>query len=112
MLCIDMIGARCGRLTVTGRASNNPRGQARWFCLCECGKEIVANGYSLRTGATKSCGCWRDEILAVQQQPIHGHGRRNKRTPEYMKWKNARHFRKTNLEFTEFLKSLPLQPLE
>ncbi len=30
-----------------------------WKCMCECGKEVIRDGKSLRTGATKSCGCYK-----------------------------------------------------
>lgn len=30
-----------------------------WKCRCECGKEVVRSGESLRRGATKSCGCYK-----------------------------------------------------
>ena len=32
-------------------------GDRKWKCLCECGKEVVARGDSIRSGDTKSCGC-------------------------------------------------------
>jgi len=28
-----------------------------WLCKCECGKEKITNGNSLRAGYVKSCGC-------------------------------------------------------
>ena len=28
-----------------------------WHCKCECGNECDVNGYFLRRGLTKSCGC-------------------------------------------------------
>lgn len=30
-----------------------------WKCMCECGKEVIREGNSLRRGATKSCGCYK-----------------------------------------------------
>ena len=103
---VDMLGARCGRLVVTGRAENNRRGQARWFCRCSCENETIVVGNNLRNGSTKSCGCFREEVLEGQQQKSfkHGHGRRNKRTSIYTRWKNARHWGKTDLSFSEFIR--------
>lgn len=55
---IDMTGKRCGMLTVIGYAGyGRSSGQARWRCKCDCGKETTVNGYDLRSGKTKSCGC-------------------------------------------------------
>lgn len=54
---IDLTGKRFGRLTVQGRAENTKRGQVRWRCLCDCGKETIVLGVHLRSGHTQSCGC-------------------------------------------------------
>ena len=53
---IDMTGMRCGRFTVLCRAQNKGE-QAAWTCLCDCGKEVDVVGSSLRSGASRSCGC-------------------------------------------------------
>lgn len=54
---IDLIGQRFERLTVIERVPNSATGQARWRCLCDCGKETVTTTAHLRSGHTKSCGC-------------------------------------------------------
>lgn len=28
-----------------------------WKCQCHCGNFFIVDGYSLRSGHTKSCGC-------------------------------------------------------
>jgi hypothetical protein len=53
----DLTGLRFGRLLVTGRGENTAVGQARWICSCDCGKETLVHGYSLRGGLSNSCGC-------------------------------------------------------
>ena len=53
---IDLTGQRFGRLTVI-RYDHSEHSGAHWLCKCDCGKEKVAAGYSLRSGNTKSCGC-------------------------------------------------------
>lgn len=52
----DMIGKQYGDLTVISfdRSENNRR---YWKCKCKCGNETVVDGYKLRSGHTKSCGC-------------------------------------------------------
>lgn len=61
---IPMIGRQFGRLTVIAEGEK-PKGrrQAHWICQCACGaitKPIV--GYKLRSGETKSCGCYKRDI--------------------------------------------------
>ena len=34
-----------------------------WLCKCECGIEKIVNGYHLRQGHTKSCGCLSKENI-------------------------------------------------
>lgn len=58
---IDLTNRRFGRLTVIGFAGMAKNGNALWKCQCDCGKEVVADGYLLRKGNTKSCGCLRRE---------------------------------------------------
>ena len=34
-----------------------------WLCKCDCGNEKNIDGYSLRRGHTKSCGCYHLEVI-------------------------------------------------
>lgn len=57
---IDLTGRRFGKLLVIERAGTVTQGTARralWRAQCDCGKQAVTDGYSLRSGRTKSCGC-------------------------------------------------------
>jgi len=49
-----MLGRRFGKLLVLELAGVAPR---RWRCVCDCGREHVALGDSLRRSLTSSCGC-------------------------------------------------------
>ncbi|WP_225353536.1 alcohol dehydrogenase [Lacticaseibacillus thailandensis] len=63
MTRIDLTGQRFGRLTVFEFASRNPlNGNANWLCRCDCGNEVIVDGYRLRKGQTQSCGCYRAEV--------------------------------------------------
>lgn len=55
----SIIGQKFGMLTVTARAENAKNGKARWFCICDCGKEKKnpVTSYDLESGKVKSCGC-------------------------------------------------------
>lgn len=73
---IDLTGGKFGRLTVLCRAENNRYGQAMWLCACDCGKETIVKGNSLRTGGVKSCGCLSAETSLIRNTK-HGLSRRN-----------------------------------
>jgi hypothetical protein len=52
---ISEIGNKYGKLTVISR-NGSVNGYALWHCRCECGRETIVRGVSLRTGNTESCG--------------------------------------------------------
>ena len=55
---IDLTGQRFGKLTVLEKSTlNNGHTNANWRCRCDCGNEKIARAASLRSGATRSCGC-------------------------------------------------------
>lgn len=59
---INEMGNVYGRLTVIGEASK--RGSETgsfWNCRCHCGSRVVVCGTQLRAGASKSCGCRRND---------------------------------------------------
>jgi len=61
---IDITGKRFGRWLVLGESPKPRKGQTRWHCRCDCGKEKSAVQYGgLVRGASKSCGCLRMEGL-------------------------------------------------
>lgn len=62
-LLIPLEGLVFGRLTVIERAENDAAGKPMWKCVCECRREAVVSGLSLRSGSTHSCGCLRREIM-------------------------------------------------
>lgn len=71
----DLTGKRFGRLTVLSRAEDYEKGtlrRIRWLCLCDCGKTKVVRGSHLKSGASTSCGCYRDEQLR-KALVTHGH---------------------------------------
>lgn len=71
---IDMAGKTYGRLKVISESTR--RGKSRdvfWTCICSCGRTVDVNGYSLRNGNSKSCGCLRIDSITK-----HGEGKLNK----------------------------------
>lgn len=61
---INEIGNKYGKLTVLYRAENSGK-IVKWHCVCDCGNEIDVAGTSLRSGNTKSCGCYQREQAAA-----------------------------------------------
>lgn len=56
---VDLTGLKFGRLTVISQhrsPSSSGRGTT-WYCQCDCGRVVVKNGYALRVGDVKTCGC-------------------------------------------------------
>ena len=58
---IDIIGQQFNRLTVISYAKTK-NGKAYWNCICICKTLVIVEGYKLRIGHTKSCGCYKLEI--------------------------------------------------
>lgn len=74
-----------GRLTVLERAANGSDGRVRWLCQCRCGTRCVIDAKALRRGATQSCGCRKNELIA-QLNRTHGMAQR----AEYHIWKGMK----------------------
>ncbi len=72
----DLTGQRFGRLTVIERAGSDKWGVARWRCKCDCGKEVEVSGGKIRSGHTKSCGCWDVEAT---RKALTTHGKTDTR---------------------------------
>lgn len=60
---LDLLGEKFGRLTVLSRAENSPAGRLRWLCSCECGGTVTVQRGDLRSGHTKSCGCFGENTV-------------------------------------------------
>jgi hypothetical protein len=58
----DLTGQRFGRLVVLKEAEKIARKTA-WFCLCDCGTEIIVRAHGLLSKNSTSCGCYRIEKL-------------------------------------------------
>lgn len=67
---VDLTGMRFGRLKVEHRASDKilPSGvhAVMYHCKCDCGNEIDVNAGSLKSGKTKSCGCFNRDVVRAR----------------------------------------------
>ena len=60
----NLVGQRFGRLVVIsfeGYKTYKSGRRRLWKCKCDCGKEKIIEGASLRNGDTTSCGCYQKE---------------------------------------------------
>ena len=69
----NRVGARFGRLLVIAVVDKEKR-EKTWLCKCDCGNTKIVQGNHLQSGATKSCGCLRKEVVSVNNT-IHGMSR-------------------------------------
>ena len=63
----DLTGNKYGRLTVMSKGDDyvSPAGKGYtcWRCVCECGNIVNIRATQLKSGLTRSCGCFKDEYL-------------------------------------------------
>lgn len=71
---IDLTGQKFGRLTVIKRSPNDyiHKGKIypRWDCICDCGTHVEVVGDELRSGNTKSCGCYASEQTIKRNKEV------------------------------------------
>ena len=58
----DLTGQKIHRLTFLEYVGRNESRNARWKVRCECGVEFEVVASSVKSGQTKSCGCYRIEL--------------------------------------------------
>lgn len=81
---IDLTGQRFGRLVVIELSIKDKYSHFSWLCLCDCGNKTIVAGNNLKTGSTKSCGCYRREN--GKRTLRHGYAKSGKRSREYCAW--------------------------
>lgn len=57
------VGDKYHRLTAKKFISLVKRSQAMWLWVCDCGKEHLATAGGVKSGSTKSCGCYKLETV-------------------------------------------------
>jgi hypothetical protein len=93
----DISGQTFNRLTVIKR-NFDLKGPQFWECKCVCGKPVLTSSRNLKSGHTKSCGCYSSEMAAKR---LTKHGQTiGGATNEYLMWIGARgRSRKQNVPF-------------
>lgn len=99
---LNLIGQRFSRLIVIKKSENDKWGQSCWLCNCDCGQKVIVRNQSLKSGHTKSCGCFNiDQSIAANL--THGHTLNNRMSNTYNTW-NHMIQRCTNPKNHQYLK--------
>lgn len=77
----DLTGRRFGRLVVLERAEGPCKKHTYWKCLCDCGNITITAAQKLKSGSTKSCGCYGRDTATKHGMWKH---------PLYKTWKNIK----------------------
>lgn len=81
----DLTGLRVGRLVVQKFIGKRVMGDGRWRycwnCQCDCGNTVSIISGSLKSGATKSCGCLRKQAIGIRSST-----HRMTKSPEFSAW--------------------------
>jgi len=81
----DITNQRFGRL-VAIRILRRDRTGIHWLCACDCGQQSVTTASHLRRGHTRSCGCFRIDVV-VNRSLRHGHSRPGAHSPTHQSWR-------------------------
>lgn len=60
---IDLTGKKIGRWVVLYQEN-----KLFWFCECECGTQKAISQSSLRSGKSKSCGCYKMDVVTTHNK--------------------------------------------
>lgn len=82
---LDLTGQRFDSLVVVNKTGEKRNGHVVWRCQCDCGNMCDVIAGHLRSGHTKSCGCYRKEFKVT-----HGCTKRGNVTTEYKAWSHAK----------------------
>lgn len=82
----DLTGKKFNRLIVLGPGERNSNNQIQWKCKCECGNIVLATTTYLKTGHTKSCGCYNRESASNRlKDKKFTEARKNYRNDNFLK---------------------------
>jgi hypothetical protein len=59
------------------------RRSARWLCECSCKNKIIVTGNDIRSGHTKSCGCYNSDVVIRRCKKYNTYEKRVDQDGEY-----------------------------
>lgn len=83
---IRLSGHRFGVLTVLGRAGSSGRGNATWWCECECGRHLAVRGYQLRKRVSQRC--WHKDDTGKPEYAVWCRIKNRCNNPKYERYAN------------------------
>jgi len=98
---IDIIGKKFGMLVVISVAYREGSSRTFWLCKCECGREKVLRGDSLKDGNTRSCGCINNQYI---KRDVSGFAPGLWNTKFYRTWYHiqGRCYNKNNVKYNNY----------
>lgn len=60
---LTLVGQKFGRLIVVSDAGSK-NGRTYSNCRCDCGNMVVVSNKNLRNGHTRSCGCYKNDLIS------------------------------------------------
>ena len=79
----NLSGKRFGMLIAIQYVKSDSNGNAIWECKCDCGSRTFVAAKDLKTGNTKSCGCYRKKFAKT-------HGATVEHSADYERWKSMK----------------------
>lgn len=76
---INLTNHRYGMLIVVNKTNRASMGRPLWSCICDCGNIGEWRSNALRSGNTKSCGCWKISSPILRSRGL-------KKDPLYSVW--------------------------
>lgn len=67
----DITGQKFNRLTAV-KFSRHENGNTFWYFMCDCGKMVERRIGNVKSGNTKSCGCFKSEVMSEYDRSTHG----------------------------------------
>lgn len=74
MVVLELTGQKFDRLLVVRRVGTSKDGQKTYLCQCDCGRKKIVKSGNLRSGKTKSCGCYNSDRIKEQNKLNFKHG--------------------------------------
>lgn len=68
---VDLTGQVFGRLTVVKMLDERKNRAILYECRCECGNRCIVESVKLRSGNTRSCGCYQRDRTSETHLTIH-----------------------------------------
>jgi hypothetical protein len=68
----DLTNLQFNKLKVIREYGRNKHNEVLWECECSCGsKQVIVTSYNLKSGHTKSCGCYLREYNSINYKKFN-----------------------------------------